>query len=446
LDNAHRIAILEEGMKVHEIGIPPEDAQFLETRKFQVTDIARIYRIPPHMIGDLEKATFSNIEHQSIDFVVHSLRPWLVRWERRINNQLVAVNERGKIFAEFLVDGLLRGDIASRYQAYAIGRQNGWLSANDVRAFENLNPIEGGDVYLVPLNMVPAGTSEQAPEQENETSGQVPEGEGSARDAVGRVLYRYEVGGSGIPEQRGKSAAAKRRKIAAAQLPVFVDAVKRINKREAQDIKAAVEKYLRLRDMAQFNLWLDEYYRDHLETIYRVMDPVYQAYAALVLGSVRDELEIDKDDLDEPARRWIRAYVAAYASRHTIDHKAQVVEVIRQSQTVEDVNLDTALGEKFSAWQDVTAAAEAAEETNRAANGLARELYILSGVTLLVSVSSGESCPYCDELDGRTVGIDEAMLDAGDFKPVGAEKPLTKRNPSYHPPYHEGCDCYIVAG
>jgi len=155
LSRAHRLMILEEGMKYTQVTIPPEEAQFLETRKFQVSEIARIFRVPPHMLGDLERATFSNIEHQSIEFVVHTIRPWLVRWEQAIRMKLLTPAERREFFAEFLVDGLLRGDIESRYNAYAVGRQNGWLSANDIREMENMNPIPGGDRYLVNGNMIP---------------------------------------------------------------------------------------------------------------------------------------------------------------------------------------------------------------------------------------------------------------------------------------------------
>ncbi|MBK8211614.1 MAG: phage portal protein [Rhodospirillales bacterium] len=157
LANAQRLAILEEGMKYNRIGIPPEDAQFLETRKFQRTEIAAIFRVPPHMIGDLERATFSNIEQQSLDFVIYTLSPWLVRIEQRISLQLLSQAERARFYVEHLVDGLLRGDIASRYQAYSTGRQWGWLSANDVRQLENMNPVADGDAYLVPLNMIEMG-------------------------------------------------------------------------------------------------------------------------------------------------------------------------------------------------------------------------------------------------------------------------------------------------
>ena len=154
--NAHRVAVLEEGMKFQSIGIPPEQAQFLQTRKFQLNEIARIFRIPPHMIGDLDKSSFSNIEQQSLEFVMYTLDPWVVRWEQAIKRALFSESEKKEYFVKFNVDGLLRGDYQSRMNGYAVGRQNGWLSANDIRELENLNRIPddlGGDLYLVNGNM-----------------------------------------------------------------------------------------------------------------------------------------------------------------------------------------------------------------------------------------------------------------------------------------------------
>ncbi|MGI6664395.1 MAG: phage portal protein [Christensenellaceae bacterium] len=154
--NANRVAVLEEGMTYKQIGIPPNEAQFLETRKYQTEEICRIYRVPPHLVADLDKATFSNIEHQSISFVVHTIRPWLVRLEQAMNKALLYPAERQRYFIEFNVDGLLRGDYESRMQGYATARQNGWMSANDIRRLENMNLIpkeEGGDLYLINGNM-----------------------------------------------------------------------------------------------------------------------------------------------------------------------------------------------------------------------------------------------------------------------------------------------------
>ena len=156
--SGHSIAVLEEGMTFHQLSIPPDQAQFLDTRKFQLDEIARIFRIPPHMIGDLERSTFSNIEQQSLEFVKYTLNPWCVRWEQAMNQQLLSKEEQGRYFVKFNVDGLMRGDYQSRMNGYAIGRQNGWLSANDIRELEDLNKIpaeDGGDEYLVNGNMLP---------------------------------------------------------------------------------------------------------------------------------------------------------------------------------------------------------------------------------------------------------------------------------------------------
>ena len=152
VNNAHKIAVLEEGMKYQQIGIPPEEAQFLETRKFQINEIARLYRIPPHMVGDLDKSSFSNIEQQSLEFVKYTLDPWVIRWEQSLQRSLLLPGEKGKYFIKLNVDGLLRGDYQSRMNGYAVGRQNGWFSANDIREMENMNPIpdeQGGNLYLI---------------------------------------------------------------------------------------------------------------------------------------------------------------------------------------------------------------------------------------------------------------------------------------------------------
>jgi len=142
VNNANKIAVLEDGLKWQAMGMTNEDAQWLQTRKFQVTEIARILRLPPHMLGDLEHATFTNIEHQGLEFVIYSLMSWLERWEQRISADLILAPQT--YYAEFLVDGLLRGDMAARYAAYQIGFLNGWLCDDEIRGLENMNPIPGG--------------------------------------------------------------------------------------------------------------------------------------------------------------------------------------------------------------------------------------------------------------------------------------------------------------
>lgn len=222
LSNAHRIKILEEGAEIEKMGIPPEEAQFLETRKFQADEIARIYRMPPHKIGIMDKATFSNIEHQAIEFVTDTIMPWLVRMEQRYTVDLLTQAERRTIFVEHMVNGLLRGDIKARYDAYAIGRNWGWLSANDVLRLENMDPIEGGDVYLQPLNMVAAGSAE-----------------GSRKDAKAQR-----------EEERDQTARAW-----------MAEATARVAKREAADLRRLLP-VLERGDRDEFDVRVDRLYRE----------------------------------------------------------------------------------------------------------------------------------------------------------------------------------------
>lgn len=156
--NSGKVAVLEEGMKYTPISISPEQAQFLETRKFQIDEIARIFRVPPHMVGDLEKSSFSNIEQQSLEFVKYTLDPWVIRWEQSLSRALLNDDEKRKYFFKFNLEGLLRGDYESRMSGYAVARQNGWMSANDIRELENMDKIsaeDGGDLYLINGNMLP---------------------------------------------------------------------------------------------------------------------------------------------------------------------------------------------------------------------------------------------------------------------------------------------------
>src|SRR5574344_1722457 len=155
--NSHKVTVLEEGLKYTPISISPNEAQFLETRKFQIDEIARIFRVPPHMVGDLEKSSFSNIEQQSLEFVKYTLDPWVVRWEQSLSRALLSETEKKSYFFKFKLEGLLRGDYQSRMQGYSIGIQNGFMCPNDVRELENLDLIPdelGGNKYMVNGNMV----------------------------------------------------------------------------------------------------------------------------------------------------------------------------------------------------------------------------------------------------------------------------------------------------
>lgn len=185
---AHRVAVLEEGMHWKQISIEPEKAQFLGVRTFQVAEASRILRIPPHILFELQRATFTNIEQQGIDLVVYTLLPWAVRWEQRLNTQLISTKMQRTLFTKLGLDGFLRGDTATRYASYAQGRLNGWLSVNDIRELEDMNPVANGDDYLEPVNMRPLGSAAVPPKQlgagagaaAGDPAGQSPDATGGA--------------------------------------------------------------------------------------------------------------------------------------------------------------------------------------------------------------------------------------------------------------------------
>lgn len=282
LSNAHRVAILEEGLEWQKIQIDPDDAQFIETRKFQVTDIARIFRVPPHMIADLDKATFSNIEQQSLEFVIHTLRPWAVRWEQTVTHDLFSDYSAGNYFAEFVVEGLLRGDLASRYSAYAVGRNNGWLSANDIRELENMNPLPGdqGEIYLVPANMVPADQVARGDEAAETTQDEAEEDDAEADDAAPEVERARDL-------MRWREALT----------PVFADAAERVARRDDVARDRAAKRGIPLVDV------LDG---DHEAGVARVFLPAMRALVALAAPT-----------LGEPARVALAERMArAHAERH----------------------------------------------------------------------------------------------------------------------------------
>ena len=434
LERSHRIAILEEGVQWQQIGIPPEDSQFLQTRKFQVTEIARWFNLPPHILKDLDRSTNNNLEQQSIELVVYSFRPWFVRWEQSIKLQLLPQSEWDTYFAEFLVEGLLRGDIESRYRAYAMARQWGWMSANDVRELENMNPLPGnaGDIYLVPMNMVSAEwvAGQDRPAVDDYSAARLAKWEAARRSA-------------GHPAAALRSAQTKRR-LQESFRPVVQDAAARVIRRERADIMREAERVFGRRSSPQaFAEWLGRFYADHRAFIQQAMFPAFLALAEALWGEAQEELgtELDRGALDT----FVGDYTATYITRHTQESHGQLRRVVLDAEASgEDVV--AALAKRFDEWTERRPGKIAARETVRLGNAVTRLGYEQGGVTYLRWVTtSGEPCPYCTEMDGKVVGIRGAFaLEGETLHPNGADGPLTVSSRISHPPLHEGCSCQIV--
>jgi HK97 family phage portal protein len=440
---SHRIAILEEGLKLHEIGIPPEDAQFLQTRKYSVTEIARFFRVPPHMIGDLERATFTNIEHQGIEFVTYSLQSWMTRWEQSIKQNLLPESDRQEYYAEHLVDSLLRGDTTSRYAAYQSGIQAGWFTRADAREKENLEPIEGLEKPLVPMNMMTVGEEE---EQNLEPRRHGEHGEEQSFEPRRYGEHGEEQGVNVEGESRANRAARSRHRLMNSYRRIFEDSAKRILRREVNDVMAAGQKYLRegegrgeRRSLSAFEAWLRQFYEGHKDFIFKQMKPVYDSYSDLVSDAA--EAEVGKTVDRKGKESFVNSYLASYAGRHAGTSENKIGKALAGTE-----DALKALEEELDGWVDERGSQIADEESVRSNNAVAVMAYEMMGVQLLRSMAFGESCPYCNDLDGQVIGIDSYFIKAGEsFQPEGADKPLTSVDNLRHAPYHGGCDCMTVS-
>ena len=315
LSNAHRLLILEEGMKYHQVGLSQEDSQYLQTRNFQGLEICRIYNVPAIMVGlENKSSTYASAEQFFLSFVINTIRPWLVRWEQGIKKDLFDP-EDVEHFAEFLVAGMLRGDISSRYNAYAVGRNGGWLSADDIRELENMNPLPDGQgkVYLVPLNVVPA-------------------------TQVGKMNDKGKM-----PEDEEEIPAKKKKQMKSAFQRLFRDATTRIIKRERADVMRQIKKYSKRENIGEFEKWLNEFYEEHrgfvVKNIFPVITSLYEASGC----------EIPVANAED------------YAFRHIEDSKKEILRLIKSGES----DIEKELTSMFDAW-----------ETKRTVDIAAEEVYI----------------------------------------------------------------------
>jgi HK97 family phage portal protein len=405
-----KTAILEEGMDIKTIGLPLQDAEFLHTRAFTRTQILGFFRVPPHMVGDTEKTTSygQGVEQQQIAFTMFTIAPWAVRWEQIVDKKLMLRPRDDRYFAEFLVDGLQRSDIKTRFDAYqaAWGK---WMTTDEIRARENMNayvapddPNDAGKTLFVPLALAPAEKIIDGTASPKSNPLALPSGPAPTDPVDDPALV----------------VASIRRTIATAQRFIFLDIAERVIRREQTDIGKALAK----RNAAEVIDGLDDDHRDYVQ---KQMLPALRSYAAVVCADV--EREIGRATLIPES--FIENYAESYARRHA----TAVLGDARQ--LIGDPNRDAAL----AAWSK-RAAWIADREVIQAGNAFARAAYRQAGIPEL-EWSSGDDCAECTRLHGQKIAIDGVFIRRGEtnddrFIPVAGLG---------HPPLCEGCACVVVA-
>ena len=411
LTKQQRVAVLEAGVTYKQIGVPPDDAQFLATRKYQKEEVASIFRVPLHLIQSLDHATNNNIEHQGLDFVINTMRPYLVMWEQE-GQRVMFVQP---FFNEFMVDGLLRGDIQSRYAAYAVGRNWGWLSADDIRERENMNPLPDGKgaVYLQPLNMVEAGT-DLSPKETNLRS----------------LDTRNQTVRSETPNY-----AMLRHRTAQSMIPAFVGSYERIVKREKSNVLRAAKKHMSERTEDSFLLWLEEFYRDFPEYVAKELRAVIQALTGAITPLASEQVGFDDPDVREVMEQHLQFTARRYAE----SSRQQLGALIRDN--VEEDAYEV-VEQRVSEWEETRPGKESADTVIKTSNWVARAIFFIAGKRLVWRALGAETCPYCQELDGRTVGREEPFVGVEDVL-NSEDGQMILNKPAFAPPLHRGCVCQI---
>lgn len=417
--NAHKTAVLEDGLKATALSISPQDSQFIESRKFQLQEIARIFRVPPHMLADLSKSSFNNIQEQGIDFVTHTIRPWTTRIEQEIRKSLLLPSDQDKHFAEFMLQDLMRGNQKARYESYRIARQDGWMSANEIRSFENLNPIENGDEYLLPLNMAPA---EQVVNSSNQL---VPEVASTIPPEATKRIPSIEIAAQSQPA-RWKLANDSKQK--------FEAAASEILEQELPALRSLLREHEN--NPVELKRSLESFYQEHRASVEEVLEPLYRSYA-------EDVQRLAVEEVDETAipdiEKFLLQVVGAATARWVGSSENQLRKLIDESPDFEAV--ETRLDE----WEEKRSDKFANTEPVRVGGAIAKTTFLAVGITRFMWRTVGKNCPYCNSLSGKIIGTQETFLSDGQgIEPDGLPPLVAKRNIN-HPPVHRACDCIVEA-
>ena len=402
-DNAAKVAILEEGMTFNPVSLSNKDSQWLESRQVSVLDIARIFGLPPALLGHLEKASYSSQEAQNIEFLTHSLRPWLTRIEQACNRDLL-FNDSA-YYTEFTTGDLLRTDLKTRYEAHRIGISSGFLTVNEVRRMENLEPVPGGDEPMAQLNMGPL-------EQVNQTE--------EPRQQPVTIETR---------EIRAPISHDERRLL-------IKEVLQDLLEDEQEDILALAEETT---DPAILADKLESYFNEQPATVRAAMLPVF---TLLIREAHRVAAKLSKPMTPEELKEFISTYTDKFASKHAGINSNQARDAIRGTEDVK-----TALTGHYV--KQATMPGKVAQLESTALNNQTRlETYRKAGVTKLVWRAEGTACNFCQKLDGKVVGLGEPFVKEGEQIPgaggtMNPDRPLTARAPRITPPIHLGCCCQI---
>jgi HK97 family phage portal protein len=459
--NWHTPAVFPKGWDYKDIGIKPDEAQFLESKKFNVIEVCRFFGVNPQKCYDFDKATFTNIEHTNLAHILDDLQPWIELWEQEMSRKLLTAAERAAgLYIHFILQGILRGDTASRAAYYASGRQWGTLSANDVRELEDMPGIgEQGDMYLVPFNMQPADQvgADEPPKNPAPGAGgdpgQAPFG-GAPRAALPPAPPEpRRIAPAALAAARRAAKLRLRRKIRKAHLPVIEDRAAMIVKREIGAIEKELKQHLSgdaraRRSFPAMRRAIDDFYATHDTWAAGKMQPVLVAYAGLIDGAIAQELGSDESDGMPPElEKFSVDYTRRFGIREASEGRLQLLALLDAFEAEGEEAAAEAIQTRLDEWGQKRSGKIALNESVQFMGGAAKTLYLVAGLTVYRWVANPGACDFCQTLDGKVAGVDKNFVNAGQDVQGGPDSdgPMKPSDNIGHPPLHGACECDIVA-
>lgn len=443
------LALMPFGITIDQVvKIPNNEAQFIETQKFSKEEIAQIYGMPMHRLQALDRATFSNIEHQGLEYVQYTLMPWLTLQEQAIERAFLTPEEQQRYFVRHNVDGLLRGDFKTRMEGSATAVNSGLATINERRALENLPKIEGGDDLLVQGAMIrlkDLKAPEPPPDPAEPPPADEPPPDEPDDDENNRQVALNHAAGIGLAEIRG---AQSRQEIIRRHLPRIERALQKEIEAQGAVIRSEGLPILRseTRDALGFIAWLEDFVNSRTENVREAVAPVFLALATLAADQAGAEIKGDAELPDTFTERWSENFAKAF----TLATIYQLRDVAIEAQATIDEDPVEAVSRRTEEWENGAsgkprAGKEAEREGFKIANAAAALVFTRAGYGL-VWATFGKNCAFCNAMRGKRVSGGQPFLEGGDFRPEGSDRPMRVKRRLKNPPLHAGCDCMVVPG
>jgi len=427
LGKSHQVMIAEGGAKYKPLTLPLNDSQFLETRDHQKIEICGMYHVPPHKIAiHGQNSNYNNLEQENASYVDSCLMHWIVRWESAISLQLLSEAERRSgLYFEFMVQGLLRGDSQARAEYYNKIFQVGGITPNQIRAKENMNPVDGGDESFVMLNMVPLSQAKdmQLPDDGPEKT-PIPEK---------KALFVDFFGEKRAKKMSDAKSIQIRDRIQKQYAPLILDAATTIVNRESKAIKKKVESQTRSKEVVED--FLDDFYKEFPKYINQKMGPVLRSFMGAIADATNSEIQVDGINIDSEMQK----YIEIYTERHISSSRGQMIALLEGS-------LD-GLVTRADEWTEKRPEKIKTDEGVRASSFAFQAVAFGAGLSTVWRIRGPQTCPFCKELNGKRVISGQSFVkDGQELNPDGAENPMRINGTKAHAPLHRGCDCYLSIG